>query len=227
MDISQLPGAGDKFSLKNRAGNFSQKFKKATQYGDLKNLGDNREQIIKALAPYERHIKLGGLNRMQRNKVWNSIKNNSKKAGIEISKDDTLEIKKLLNHFDKKNYKRKTETVSKSQIVKDLAKDEVNKKESSVNPYLRDRDEGALAGLGIRASKVKGRSYNDEVVASGGNRYTRFANSRGGASRSFAWGNNKSKENPGINNNLNSLNNFNNLNNSRNPFSRISSLFKK
>ena len=96
MGIKDLPRPGINFRATYGPGNFQKKLNTATRYGDLKNLRDNREAIVKAIKGSERDIRIkGGLSRLKRLSVWRSIKASDKA----ITKGDKLEIKKILEHL--------------------------------------------------------------------------------------------------------------------------------
>lgn len=97
MGISNLPGPGSKFRSSIGSGSFSRKLYSATRYGGLSNLKDNMPSIKRALKPYEKYIKLGGLSRMQRVSVLRKIRALDKN----ISKEDIRDIKKVLEHLSK------------------------------------------------------------------------------------------------------------------------------
>ncbi|MDO8667601.1 MAG: hypothetical protein Q7K35_00695 [bacterium] len=98
MGINDLPGPGDgiKFRAKTGVRNFQRVFNRLTKRGDLRNLRDNREEIVDVAKQYERVIKIkGGLNRLQKRDAWLKIK-----AGdTEVTKNDKREIKQILNHL--------------------------------------------------------------------------------------------------------------------------------
>ena len=120
MKIKDLPGSGNKFRASSGAGNFSRKFKAATKFGNLRNLADNKESVIKVVKKNERVIKLGGFNRLRQIKAFKNIK---KAEGLRMTKDDKIKIKKLLKHLG--GTKKEVAEV-KSKVTKDKALDKDN-----------------------------------------------------------------------------------------------------
>ncbi|MBD3247953.1 hypothetical protein GF382_01525 [Candidatus Falkowbacteria bacterium] len=95
MGLFNLPKAGHKFSIKSGLGNFSEKLKSITRYGELKNLKNNIPAITKAFKSYEKYIKRGGLSFRQRYCLWRKIK----KMDKNLNKEDEREIKKIIDQY--------------------------------------------------------------------------------------------------------------------------------
>lgn len=93
--IKDLPGSNN-FRVTTGAGNFSKKFTRATKFGELANLGDNRTAILKVLKKNETIIRRGAFNRLRQLSAWNSVK---KMEGSKLTKDDKKEIKQLFKHL--------------------------------------------------------------------------------------------------------------------------------
>jgi hypothetical protein len=120
MKIKDLPKGGGRFKTTTGAGNFSKKLSSATRYGELKNLGDNKEAMIKAIKKHERAIRVGSFNRKRQLSAWSQIK---KEEGAKLTKDDRKEIKAILKHLGE-GQKKKEEIENKVKIDKQLAKDD-------------------------------------------------------------------------------------------------------
>lgn len=108
MDLKTLPSGRD-FRVSG-AKNFTKKLNQATRFGDLKNLRDNKESILKALKPVERTIRLGKFGRLSQMQVMAKIK---ALEGYKLTKDDKRDIKKLFSHLSGKNASQ----VNKSSVV--------------------------------------------------------------------------------------------------------------
>lgn len=112
MGIKDLPKAGHNFKVSAGAGNFEKKLNSATRYGDLNNLQDNKQSIIKVIKdPYFlKRIRTGGLDRLDRLKAWNKIRADDKK----ITKDDAREIKQILSHLGRSKAQETAKTARSS-----------------------------------------------------------------------------------------------------------------
>jgi len=98
MSIDNLPTGGFHFRLNKGRGNFAYKLYKNTKRGELHNLADNRESIVSALKPYTRTLKrYGGLNRLQRRKVFKTIE--KEEGGLNWG--DRRDIKKVVKYLDR------------------------------------------------------------------------------------------------------------------------------
>ncbi len=91
MDLKNLP-AGRSFRVTTGPNNFTKKFNRATRFGALKNLRDNKDSIIKALKPMERVIRLGKFGRLAKLQTMSKIK---KLEGYKLTKQDKGDIKKV------------------------------------------------------------------------------------------------------------------------------------
>lgn len=136
MKIKDLPSGGAKFRTNIGAGNFSKKLNTAMRAGELKNLGDNKEAVIKTIKRNERAIRLGNFNRLRQIKAMSDIK---KSEGARLTKDDKRDIKKIFKHLAEGDSKDKG-AVSKVKVEKQIDKDEsfINqKKEEARNRITR------------------------------------------------------------------------------------------
>lgn len=95
MKISDIAKGGGKFKASIGPGSFNKKLYSATKHGDLNNLKDNRESIVKAVKVHERAIKLGKFDRIKRMNAWKIVKKNDPN----LSKKDARDIKKLFLHL--------------------------------------------------------------------------------------------------------------------------------
>lgn len=93
--IKDLPSS-DNFRVVTGASNFTKKFTKATKFGELANLHDNRKTILKVLRKNEAVIRRGSFNRLRQLSAWNSVK---KMEGAKLTKDDSREIKQLFKYL--------------------------------------------------------------------------------------------------------------------------------
>lgn len=116
MKIKDLPKGGGRFKATTGAGNFSKKLSAATRYGELKNLGDNKEAMIKAIKKHERAIRVGSFNRKRQLSAWSQIK---KEEGEKLTKDDRKEIKAILKHLGEGEKKKKEIEREKKEIQRE------------------------------------------------------------------------------------------------------------
>lgn len=118
MKISDIAQGGGQFKASVGPGSFNKKLHRAVRHGDLRNLSDNKESIIKAVKTHERAIKLGRFDRVKRINAWKIVKKNDPN----LSKKDARDIKKLFNHLAEGE--RQVEPLKKEiKIEKDLDKD--------------------------------------------------------------------------------------------------------
>ncbi len=96
MGIKDLPKSGTKFSVNDPYGGFKKKLKSVTRYGELKNLQDNLDAILKVVKQYERYIKRGELDYKKKYKMKAQIR----KLDKNITKEDIREIDKIIEHLD-------------------------------------------------------------------------------------------------------------------------------
>ena len=94
--IKDLPGAGHNFRATVGAGSFAKKFKSATVAGNLSNLKDNRQAILKTVKQHEGSIRLGKFDRLRQIDAWKKIK---AIEGNKLTKDDAKEIKQIFKHL--------------------------------------------------------------------------------------------------------------------------------
>jgi len=85
--IKDLPGAGHSFRATTGAGSFAKKFKSATVAGNLSNLKDNRQAILKVVKQHEGSIRLGKFDRLRQIDAWKKIK---AVEGNKLTKDEIL-----------------------------------------------------------------------------------------------------------------------------------------
>lgn len=95
MGLKILP-SGRSFRVSTGVNNFKKKLSRATRFGELKNLSDNKESIVKALKPMERSIRLGKFGRLGRLEVMKKIK---QLEGYNLTKQDKSDINKVLKHL--------------------------------------------------------------------------------------------------------------------------------
>lgn len=118
--IQNLPGAGSSFRVSTGAGNFTKKFKKATLFGELKNLKDNEKAILKVIKKNETAIRRGGFNRLRQLNAWKMVK---QEEGSKLTKDDRKEIKQLFKHLGEGKKSDNDELKSEVTMDKSLDKD--------------------------------------------------------------------------------------------------------
>lgn len=118
MKISDLPSGGGKFKANTGPGSFSDRLTSATRQGDLRNLGDNKESVLRAVKTYEKAIRQGKFGHSRRQSAWNIVK----KSNDNLSKKDERDIKKLFLHLAEEK-KEKIESKPNVKIEKDLDKD--------------------------------------------------------------------------------------------------------
>lgn len=118
-NVKDLPGSSSNFRATLGPGSFSKKLNRATVAGNLSNLRDNRESIIKAIKQHETAIRRGSFNRLRQINAMKSIK---QAEGSNLTKNDAKKIRQILKHLGsgEKNIKS---TESKINIEKDLDKD--------------------------------------------------------------------------------------------------------
>lgn len=119
MKITDLPSGGGKFKATLGPGSFSKKLASASRQGDLRNLKDNRDSIVKAVKANEKAIRHGKFSRGRRISAWKMVKS----SDPNLSKKDARDIKKLFLHLSKEK-KEKIESKPNVKIEKDLDKDE-------------------------------------------------------------------------------------------------------
>jgi len=95
MGLKILP-SGRSFRVSTGVNNFKKKLSRATRFGELKNLSDNKESIVKALKPMERSIRLGKFGRLGRLEVMKKVK---QLEGYNLTKQDKSDINKVLKHL--------------------------------------------------------------------------------------------------------------------------------
>ncbi|MFA5318337.1 MAG: hypothetical protein WC323_02595 [Patescibacteria group bacterium] len=159
MGLKDLPKLGSKFRAKSGPGSFLNKIKRATRYGELKGLQDNIEPIVETMREYQGAIrKKGGMDSLQRKSAWKKIKQKSQDRGIEVTKQDARDIKKVLEHFDPKN-------ISKSEINKEApgAQPEKTKRRGSGIFSFRRKEEKPPVAKYLRALD---RGYEDQRMGS-------------------------------------------------------------
>lgn len=116
-DIKNFSGAVHGFRANTGSGSFSKKIKRATSTGNLINLKDNRQAILKTVKKYERAIRLGKFDRLRQLGAWKEIKATE---GNKLTKDDTKEIKRILKHLGSR---QESGVDAKKKINMDLALD--------------------------------------------------------------------------------------------------------
>lgn len=99
MGINNLPGSGISFHASTGAGNFNTKFKKEVLHGELQNLANNKDSILKVIKKFERPIKMGSFDAMRRSAALSEIK---KLEGARFNKQDAIDTKKLLSHLSER-----------------------------------------------------------------------------------------------------------------------------
>lgn len=115
MGIKDLPGPGINFRTTYGPGSFAKKLSSITRYGNLKNLRDNREGIIKVVKGYERAIKVkGGLSRLQQRDAWLKIRKGTPKPTYY----DKGEIKEILKHLGHGTVDKEKKLVKSGKYVK-------------------------------------------------------------------------------------------------------------
>lgn len=157
MGIKDLPGPGINFKTTYGPGSFAKKLSSITRYGNLKNLRDNREEIIKAVKGYERAIKVkGGLSRLQQRDAWLKIKKGTPKPTYY----DRGEIKEILKHLGHGSVDKEKKSVESGKYV------EVGGKKKYLSPELikrnlnRARSERIYAESGnMRGGSVFAKQY--------------------------------------------------------------------
>jgi len=102
MGINNLPGSGINFHASTGAGNFNTKFKKEVLHGELQNLANNQDSILKVIKKFEHPIKMGSFDAMRQSAALSEIK---KLEGANFSKQDAADTKKLLTHLSVKPQK--------------------------------------------------------------------------------------------------------------------------
>ena len=103
MGLDILPRAGANFRATSGAGNFQTKLSALTRVGKFHNLQNNQKPIVTQIQKYKRYIQVGGgLSASQRRNALRAVKAAGKG---EMSKDDLLEAKQILNYYnrDQKN----------------------------------------------------------------------------------------------------------------------------
>jgi hypothetical protein len=115
MGISNLPKPGIKFRTTTGPGNFAKKLSSATRYGDLKNLRDNKEAIVKIVKDYEKYIRIkGGLTRLQKRDAWLKLK----KSTPHLTYADKYEAKAILNYLGRGTSAKANKPSAKAKGVK-------------------------------------------------------------------------------------------------------------
>lgn len=97
MGLNDLPKPGGKFSTNVGPGSFARKFGAATGSGELKNLRDNKDVLIKTIKKYQQSIKREGLTEQQRRNALSQMQHDDKS----LTYDDKQDIKKILRHLGK------------------------------------------------------------------------------------------------------------------------------
>lgn len=174
MDLKNLP-SGRNFRVSVGANNFTKKLNQATRFGDLKNLRDNKDSILKALKPAERVIRLGKFGRLSQLKVMAKIK---KLEGYNLTKQDKGDIKKVFAHLAGKTSERsgarslveKGSTKQSDEVVHDI----VARRENTMSTRLssgrvktinRDPNNNiSYNGISIQADKDPSRVIRTQQV---------------------------------------------------------------
>jgi len=97
MDISQLPSPGPDFMLNDPHQGFRRKLKDITLKSEYKNLHNDIDLIIDSLEPYLEIIKRGGIERADRFRIWEKIREKDKG----LSHWDMELIMKILEHLNR------------------------------------------------------------------------------------------------------------------------------
>lgn len=174
MGIKDLPKPGANFKLNIGPGSFKRKLTSAARFGDLKNLNDNKESIIKALGNnyYSTKIKRGGMDRLDKLNVWRKIKSLDKK----ITKEDKREIKKILEHLGKNNSavtsaaadnKFKSQKSGDRGVFSSLFLGSKQKEKFKISKALMAKDTSAIEDMtSIRGGRffLKERSDKDKIL---------------------------------------------------------------
>jgi hypothetical protein len=121
MDIKSLPDGGSRFRTTYGAGSFAKKLSRATRFGDLRNLGDNKASILKVVKAEERKIRLGKFDRLSRKKALGEI---MKIEGHKFTKQDKIATKKILEHLSERS-SQAVKTEEDTLIKGEMARDEV------------------------------------------------------------------------------------------------------
>lgn len=121
MDIKKLPGGGSGFRTTYGAGSFAKKLSRATRFGDLRNLSDNKASILKVIKGDEQKIRLGRFGRLERKKALGEI---MKMEGHKFTKQDKMATKKILEHLSGLS-SEETKVDKKPSIKGEMARDEV------------------------------------------------------------------------------------------------------
>ncbi len=175
MDLKKLP-SGRNFRVSAGANNFTKKLNQATRFGDLKNLRDNKDSILKALKPVERIIRLGKFGRLSQLSVMAKIK---KLEGYNLTKQDKSDIKKV---FAQLTGKKSSQSTSSRPVSKQLdetsyqGEDVLSRRQNTmstrlssgrVKPIYRDpNNEISYNGIRIQADKVPSRVIRSQSVTS-------------------------------------------------------------
>lgn len=175
--MKNLP-SGRSFRVSTGANNFTKKLNQATRFGDLKNLRDNKDSILKALKPVERTIRLGKFGRLAQLAVMAKIR---KLEGYKLTKQDKSDIKKVFAQLTGKNAAKVSEPAA---IRKELDKDpdgvesSISSRRSNtistkisggrVKPINRDpNNDISYNGIRIQADKVPSRVIRTQLGLSG------------------------------------------------------------
>jgi hypothetical protein len=99
MGISNLPWSGGGFRVSTGAGNFTKKFSHELLHGELQNLSDNKNSILKVVKKFERPIRLGAFSRLRQLSAWREIR---KLEGSKLTYGDKKDVKNILKHLSER-----------------------------------------------------------------------------------------------------------------------------
>lgn len=119
-NIKDLPGSSSNFRATLGPGSFSKKLNRATVAGNLSNLRDNKESIVKAIKQHETAIRRGSFNRLRQISAMKSIR---QAEGSNLTKNDTKKIRQILKHLGGASETNIKDSKSKINMEKDLDKD--------------------------------------------------------------------------------------------------------
>lgn len=95
MDIKKVLPSRDDFHTSG-AGSFGKKLAQATEHGELENLSDNQESIVKVIDAYSAPIRRGSFGRFRQKEVLDKIK---KMEGEKLSAADKKDLKEILEYL--------------------------------------------------------------------------------------------------------------------------------
>ena len=78
MDVSRLPGPGPDFMLNDPHVGFRRKLNDITLESQYKNIRNDIDLLVDAIHPYEEIIKRGGIDRPDRFRIWEKVREGDK-----------------------------------------------------------------------------------------------------------------------------------------------------